>query len=107
MRPAEAGGVCEAVYAQVVAGRPGMLERPPGSHWERLPLLDPPGDRQGGSSLQCVLAERAGDVVGYARFRTKPAWDASGPHGTVMLRDLEALDPVGYAALWRFLSRST
>jgi predicted acetyltransferase len=103
VQPVEASGACEAVYAQLVARRPGLLARRPGSGWERMPLLDPPGERQGGSPLQCVLAERAGETVGYARFHTKPAWNAQGPHGTVLLRDVEALDPAGCAALWRFL----
>ncbi len=101
--PVAAGAVCEAVYERVVTRRPGMLRREPGSGWQRLPLLDSPTERQGGSPLQCVLAERAGEVVGYARFHNKPSWDRSGPTGTILLRDLEALDPGAYAALWRFL----
>lgn len=92
---------CEAVYARLVAGRPGMLARRTG--WERLPLLDPESGRRGTSPLQCVLAERDGEVVGYVRFFNKPEWDAAGPAGRIELRDLEALDAAAYAALWRFL----
>ncbi|MGW5447364.1 GNAT family N-acetyltransferase [Streptomyces asiaticus] len=92
---------CEAVYARRVRTRPGMLERIPG--WERVPLLDPPGDREGASPLRCVLAESGGQVSGYVRFAVKPDWDLAGPKGTVILRDLEALDPASYAVLWRFL----
>ena len=34
----------------------------------------------------------------------KPSWDERDvPQGTVLLRDLEALDPGAYGALWRFL----
>ncbi|MBT2401612.1 GNAT family N-acetyltransferase [Streptomyces sp. ISL-100] len=99
--PADARDACEAVYARNVPGRPGMLARRP--HWERMPLLDPESDREGASPLRCVLAERAGDVVGYARFQFKPEWKWAGSDGTVVLRDLEALDPAAYAALWRFL----
>ncbi|MFE7274385.1 GNAT family N-acetyltransferase [Streptomyces sp. NPDC057623] len=97
----EALDVCEAVYARTVSGRPGMLARGPG--WERLRVLDPESDRDGGSPLQCVLAERDGQVVGYARFRVKPEWEPSGPKGSVLLRDVDALDPAARAALWRFL----
>lgn len=100
-RPVDALEACEAVYGRVAAGRPGMLERGPG--WERLPLLDPPGARAGASALQCVLARRDGEVTGYARFHTKPDSDGAGPRGTVLLRDLEALDAASRAALWRFL----
>jgi predicted acetyltransferase len=99
--PAAVRDQCEAVYARQVAGRPGMLARRPG--WENLPLLDPESERQGASPLQCVVAEREGEVVGYARYFVKPEWDTAGPKGEVLLRDLEALDPAVYAALWRFL----
>ncbi|KAF4406000.1 MULTISPECIES: GNAT family N-acetyltransferase [Streptomyces] len=92
---------CEAVYARRVPVRPGMLARRPG--WARLPVLDPESERAGASPLQCVLAERDGETVGYARYAVKPDWDAEGPKGIVQLRDLEALDPAAYAALWRHL----
>lgn len=98
---AESAEACEAVYRSRIGSRPGMLAHTPG--WERLPLLDPPADREGASAMQCVLAERDGDVVGYVRFHNKPEWDASGPNGSLLLRDVEALDPAAYAALWRFL----
>ncbi|MFH8792579.1 GNAT family N-acetyltransferase [Streptomyces sp. NPDC017941] len=99
--PVEVGPAREAVYARRVAGRPGMPARRPG--WERLITLDPPGERDGASPQQCVLAERDGEVVGYALFAVKPEWGVQGPSGTVRVQDVEALDPVAYAALWRFL----
>ncbi|MFB6811293.1 GNAT family N-acetyltransferase [Streptomyces sp. NPDC056387] len=93
---------CEAVYAQRVPLRPGMLARRPG--WEQLAVVGADGSGPaGGAPLQCVLAERDGATVGYARFRNRPEWDAGGPRGTVVLDDLEALDPAAHAALWRFL----
>ncbi|WP_369216675.1 GNAT family N-acetyltransferase [Streptomyces flavofungini] len=100
-QPADVHEACEALYARAVPGRPGMLARQPG--WERLGLLDPKDDRDGASPLQCVVAERAGELVGYARYRVKPEWDFKGPKGVVRLGDIEALDPAAYAALWRFL----
>ncbi|MEU6808135.1 GNAT family N-acetyltransferase [Streptomyces sp. NPDC046831] len=99
--PTGVSEACEAVYARTVPRRPGMLARRPG--WERVPLLDPESERNGASPLQCVLAERAGEVVGYARYRVKPGWDVAGAEGTVLLDDLAALDPAAEAALWRFL----
>ncbi|MEU6635634.1 MULTISPECIES: GNAT family N-acetyltransferase [Streptomyces] len=99
--PGEVLDECEAVYARLVPGRPGMLARRPG--WERLGLLDPESEREGASPLQCVLARRDGEVTGYARFRVRPAWGNEGPDGTVVLKDLAGLDPVTEAALWRFL----
>ncbi|WKX70326.1 GNAT family N-acetyltransferase [Streptomyces sp. XD-27] len=105
VRPAESAealAACEAVYAARVAARPGMLARAAG--WERLTVLDPPTEREGTSPLQWVLAESEdGKLLGYARYAVRPDWDMAGPKGTVILRDMEALDPVAYAALWRFL----
>ncbi|MET8580839.1 GNAT family N-acetyltransferase [Streptomyces collinus] len=99
--PAEALAECEAVYAELVPRRPGMLARQPG--WERAGLLDPESERAGASALQCVVAERDGAVTGYARFRTKLGWGPSGHDGTVTLENLAAVDPASEAALWRFL----
>ncbi|MFJ3707024.1 GNAT family N-acetyltransferase [Streptomyces sp. NPDC090053] len=99
--PEDAAEECEAVYLRSIGSRPGMPARLPG--WERLPLLDPPAGREGASRLQCVVAERDGEVVGYVRFHNKPEWDAAGPKGVIVLKDMAALDPAAYAALWRFL----
>ena len=99
--PADVLGECEAVYAALVPRRPGMLARQPG--WDRAALLDPESEREGASALQCVVAERDGEVTGYARFRTKLGWGPSGHDGTVTLEDLGALDPATEGALWRFL----
>ncbi|MFJ4562539.1 GNAT family N-acetyltransferase [Streptomyces caelestis] len=99
--PADAVDVCEAVYARLVPSRPGMLARQPG--WERLGVLDPESERDGASPLQCVLAERDGETVGYARYRVKPGWEPAGPNGTVIVENSAALDPAADAALLRFL----
>ncbi|MEV6183479.1 GNAT family N-acetyltransferase [Streptomyces sp. NPDC052015] len=99
--PVDALGACEAVYAGTVPLRAGMLARRPG--WERLGVLDPESERGGASPLQCVVAERSGEVVGYARYRVRPEWTDTGHNGQVVLQDLAALEPVAGAALWRFL----
>ncbi|MGW8764789.1 GNAT family N-acetyltransferase [Streptomyces sp. NPDC055815] len=99
--PTESAATCEAVYAKLVPARPGMLARRPG--WERLPLLDPEGDREGASPLQCVLAERDGEVVGFAHYAIKPDWSFAGANGSVVMRQLMGLDPLTEATLWRFL----
>ncbi|OXS33083.1 GNAT family N-acetyltransferase [Streptomyces sp. XY006] len=99
--PADVLDACEAVYARLVPTRPGMLARRPG--WERLGVLDPESERGGASPLLCVVAERDGETVGYARYRIKPEWETAGPNGTVIVESLAALDPAADAALWRFL----
>ncbi|MFD5429052.1 GNAT family N-acetyltransferase [Streptomyces sp. NPDC127084] len=99
--PLSALPACEAVYADQVADRPGTPARLPG--WERLAVLAPGGGgHDGGSPLRCVVAERDGTAVGYARFQHTPQWDATGARGTIVLRDLDAQDPAAYAMLWRF-----
>ncbi|MER8225482.1 GNAT family N-acetyltransferase [Streptomyces sp. NPDC094143] len=99
--PADVLDACEAVYARLVPSRPGMLARRPG--WERLGVLDPESERGGASPLQCVVAERDGETVGYTRYRIKPEWETAGPNGAVVVEALAALDPAADAALWRFL----
>ncbi|MEV1019204.1 GNAT family N-acetyltransferase [Streptomyces sp. NPDC050264] len=99
--PAEAAERCEAVYLRLIGTRPGMLARGPG--WERLPLLDPPEGRGGASPLQCVVAERGGETVGFARFHNKPESEWAVPHGRIQAQEVTALDPAAYGALWRFL----
>ncbi|NLU71462.1 GNAT family N-acetyltransferase [Streptomyces sp. HNM0575] len=102
--PASVLDECEAVYARRVPERAGMLQRAPG--WERRPLLDVPEKRNGATPLACVLAEdEHGEVRGYARYSLRNAWDENDvPRGSVLLRDLEALDTASYGALWEFLS---
>ncbi|MEW2517946.1 GNAT family N-acetyltransferase [Actinacidiphila alni] len=100
--PEAAREACEAVYARRVPDRPGMLARQPG--WDRQALLDPPSGRDGASPMTCVLAEVDGEVRGYARYAVKLDWSPAGPDNIVKLSDIEALDPVTYAALWRYLT---
>lgn len=92
---------CEELYARRVPQRPGMLERRPG--WERVPVHDPEQTRDGASPMSCVLAERDGELRGYARYAVRGHWEAAGPDGQVLLRDLEALDPAAHGALLRYL----
>ncbi|MFE9449365.1 GNAT family N-acetyltransferase [Streptomyces sp. NPDC006739] len=99
--PGDVLDACEALYARQVPSRPGMVERLPG--WGRLALVDPEAERDGASPLQCVVAERDGEIVGYVRFRVKPDWEPAGPKGTVVVTDLDAEDAAAHAAVWRFL----
>ncbi|MFF4328476.1 GNAT family N-acetyltransferase [Streptomyces sp. NPDC001591] len=100
--PLKALTECERVYAALVPGRPGMPARRPG--WEMQALLDPESRRSGASPLKCVVAEDAtGQVVGYARYRVRPDWEPTGSDGTVLVGEVDALDPAAYAALWRYL----
>lgn len=100
--PADGRAACAAVYERLVPARAGMLAEQPG--WEERPLIDPAGRRDGAGPQLCVLAEVDGEVRGYARYALTAEADHAGADGTVRLRDVEALDPVTYAALWDYLA---
>ncbi|WP_327069199.1 GNAT family N-acetyltransferase [Kitasatospora sp. NBC_01250] len=101
--PARSSAACERLYARRVPLRPGMLARGPG--WERVALLDAPSEREGHTALQCVLAEdrRDGELLGYARYSVRAAWQHAGPAGQVRVREVTAAVPEAAAALWGYL----
>ncbi|MBB6349744.1 GNAT family N-acetyltransferase [Nonomuraea muscovyensis] len=100
VKPAEARGDYEQVFAAVAGLRPGRYLRK-ASFWDDV-LADGEADQQGAGALRSVVAEDDGGVRGYALFRIKPSWDANGvPDGELSLRELEAVDPAAYALLWR------
>jgi predicted acetyltransferase len=91
----------DALRARLLPGRPGLFERD--AAWRARAIFDPPSRRSGASELRCVLVEDDSGVRGYARYATQSSWEASGPSGTVRVRELHAADPPAYAALCRFL----
>ncbi len=94
--------VCEAIHARQVGKRPGMLVRP--EAWGRLMAAEVEQWRAGRSVLRTVLAERAGDAVGYARYRTKQDWENGVHNGHTEVAEIYADDAVGHAALVRYLT---
>jgi predicted acetyltransferase len=99
--PAELGALVADVFDREVAVRPGAFRRD--ARWWRRAAEDPPEGRDGASELRGVVAERDGDVVGYATFRTKAQWTPNGPHGTVQVKELFAVDPGSYARVMEFV----
>ena len=99
--PAELGALATEVFDREVTGRPGAFRRD--ARWWRRAAEDPPEGRNGASELRGVVAERGDDVVGYATFRTKAQWTPTGPHGTVMVKELFAVDPGSYARVMEFV----
>lgn len=87
---------CEAVLARQVVSRPGMLARP--ESWGRSRALDLPSWRGDRSRLRTVLAEREGQAVGFARYRTN---EDAGPATEV--DEIYADDAAAFAALARYL----
>lgn len=70
-----------------------------------MPLLDPPGEREGHTPLQCVLAEDGADgtLLGFARYSTRMSWEHAGPSGDVRVREVLASAPEARSALWAYL----
>lgn len=99
--PAELGALATEVFDREVTGRPGAFRRD--ARWWRRAAEDPPEGRNGASELRGVVAERGDEVVGYATFRTKAQWTPTGPHGTVMVKELFAVDPGSYARVMEFV----
>lgn len=99
--PGELGALAGEVFDREVAVRPGAFRRD--ARWWRRASDDPPEGRNGASELRGVVAERGDEVVGYAMFRTKAQWTPNGPHGTVQVKELFAVDPGSYARVMEFV----
>jgi predicted acetyltransferase len=89
------------VYDTLRPDRPGWSSRD--DNWWAQVLADSPGNRDGATERRVVLHEGEGGVDGYALWRSKAGWTATGPNAEVWVTEIAAADPVGYAALWRFL----
>lgn len=94
----ESSELRQEIYHRQVDARPGMVVR--SVAWGRIAGADLPEHRHGSSVLRTVLAERGGAPVGYTVYRTRPE---QGAKGTVMVQEIMADDPAGYAALLRYL----
>ncbi len=82
--------------------RPGWSRRStPGL--EAGAFQDPEFWRNGFEAVRIAVAERDGVPVGFARFRRKLAWAATGPDGTVEVLDHVAVDAAATRALWGVL----
>ncbi|MDQ2625330.1 MAG: GNAT family N-acetyltransferase [Actinomycetota bacterium] len=82
--------------------RPGWTHRST-PELEAGGLQDPEFWRDGFESMRVAVAERDGEVVGFARFRRKLDWNAEGPAGRVEVRQYVAKDPAVTRALWGVL----
>lgn len=97
--PADVRADIERLFASVVTARPGRYERNK-AFWDST-LADEEFDRNGMSTLRCLLAEDDEGVRGYALFRTKSSWDENDvPNGELRLIELESADPAACALLW-------
>ena len=87
------------VWEQARRIQPGMLTFD--EHWMRNKLTELELHREGASPQYRVLHQTDGNPSGFAIYRIKLDWDASGPNGTLRLEMLVAASAEAYAALWR------
>jgi predicted acetyltransferase len=99
--PADLRPELAKVYDEVRVDRPGWSDR--GGHWWSHTLVDLPRHRRDATELHAVVHEADGGIDGYALWRTRPGWTATGPDAEVQVREVTATNPDAYAALWRFL----
>ncbi|WP_200215021.1 GNAT family N-acetyltransferase [Micromonospora coerulea] len=100
-RPAARQAELAELYERVRAGRPGWSNRD--EHWWRYVLADVKSLREGATERRVLLHEGPAGVDGYALFRTKDAWEPTGPRGEVRVDEVVAADHDAYLALWRLL----
>lgn len=94
-------GAFTRVWEQARHNQPGMLGLD--ERWIRNELADLEQVREGSSPQYRVLHQTDGKPSGFATYRVKMEWDASGPNGTLRLGMLIATTAEAYAALWRHL----
>jgi predicted acetyltransferase len=89
------------VYDRAQFERPGRSGRD--ERWWKFLTADPKSWRRDLSAQRAALYEADGSVDGYAIWRVKSAWSATGPSGEVAVNEVVAATGEAYAALWRFL----
>jgi predicted acetyltransferase len=95
-------GAFTRVWEQARRSQPGMLTLD--ERWMRNQLADLELHREGASPHYRVLYQSDDNSPsGFAIYRLKLDWDASGPNGTLRLEMLVAATADAYAALWRHL----
>ena len=88
---------CAELRNQLALERPGMFQHD--DRWQQYTINDSlVNGATSASKLRCVVAERDGELTGFAHYRTKRA-----ENGYVEVRRVHATDLASHAALWRYL----
>ena len=88
---------CGELRNKLALERPGMFQHD--ERWQEYTISDNlTGSPANGSKVRCVLAERDGELTGFAHYRTKRA-----EKGYVDVHRVHAVDIASHAALWRYL----
>jgi predicted acetyltransferase len=88
---------CTELRNRLVKDRPGMVHHD--ARWAQYAVSDNvTSDLSGASKVRCVQAERDGELVGYAHYRTRRT-----DKGFIDVLRVHAGDLAAHAALWRYL----
>ncbi|MFD7154801.1 GNAT family N-acetyltransferase [Kribbella sp. NPDC059898] len=88
---------CAELRNKLALERPGMFQH--NEKWQQYTISPTVvSDIANASRIRCVVAERDGELVGYAHYRTKRA-----QKGYVDVLRVHAVDLAAHAALWRYL----
>ncbi len=94
--------VARGLHEQLLPERVGALDRP--GHWWEFTVFDAEHVRDGATKWRFVLHYDAdGTPSGYARYRIKEDFGATGPNNEVRIGELDAATPQANARLWRYL----
>lgn len=89
------------VWERARPNQPGMLTLD--ERWWRYLLADLESQREAASPHYRVVYRTGDGPAGFALYRIKLAWNASGPIGELRLEFLNAVTADAYAALWRYI----
>jgi predicted acetyltransferase len=93
------GPLVADLFERARAGRPGWVSRSEGALWASAFLV--PASARGQDHLRLLtVQDGAGEPRGYALFSRRMDWSATGPSGTVSVREAVALDAAAAHALW-------
>ncbi|NUS00879.1 MAG: GNAT family N-acetyltransferase [Kribbellaceae bacterium] len=88
---------CAELRNRLALERPGMYQHD--ERWQQYTISPTVvSDLASASKLRCVVAERDGELVGFAHYRTKRA-----DQRYVDVQRVHAVDIAAHAALWRYL----
>jgi predicted acetyltransferase len=90
------------IYDAIRPNLPGAITRS-AERWRWQILTDYEWQRHGNGDKVLVLLEVEGEARGYAIYRHRGDWDASGPKGVVTVTDIAGLDALVEQQLWQWL----
>lgn len=91
-----------AILDRAIADLPGRMGRP--RAWWDYQIHDNDERRKDSGRVRFALHhEPDGTPSGFAIYRPKSDWTATGPNGALRIEEVRATNPRAYARIWRFL----